>query len=79
MATFKEMNQQRKVAAWMICFSVVLLNSIARAERPLKENFISLVDKEQVMKEGLLSKMYHFLWKSGEPSYQPVWPVSFLT
>ncbi|XP_010680798.2 sulfite exporter TauE/SafE family protein 3 isoform X1 [Beta vulgaris subsp. vulgaris] len=74
MATFKEMNQQRIVAAWMICFSVVLLNSIARAERPLKENFISLVDKEQVMKEGLLSKMYHFLWKSGEPSYQPVWP-----
>lgn len=77
MAESKEV-YQRKVVAWMICLIILLLNSVASAERPLRENAndpaISTVDQKQIMEEGIFVKMYHFLWKAGEPSYQPVWP-----
>ncbi|XP_021757504.1 sulfite exporter TauE/SafE family protein 3-like [Chenopodium quinoa] len=80
MALLKKANglNQRKVVAWMVCLIILLLNAVAYAERPLKDTAnhpaISIVDQEQVVKEGLLTKMYHFLWKAGESSYQPVWP-----
>lgn len=64
-------------ASWMMFLGLVMMAKVGSAERLLKDKDPDVfVEKE--MRQGLLGRVAHFLWQSGNSSYQPVWPVSFI-
>ncbi|KAJ4714429.1 Sulfite exporter TauE/SafE family protein [Melia azedarach] len=60
-------------ASWMMFLGLVMMAKVGSAERLLKDKDPDVfVEKE--MRQGLLGRVAHFLWQSGNSSYQPVWP-----
>lgn len=58
----------------MIFLCMLLLTSVVSAHRPSKgrqDHSASVVDHEEKIQED---KAFHFLWQTGQSSYQRVWP-----
>ncbi|XP_038722658.1 sulfite exporter TauE/SafE family protein 3-like [Tripterygium wilfordii] len=69
------MNQRTlaTAAVCMVLLCLLVMNDVASAERSLKDKEPEVVFKRE-MKPGVLARISHFLWQSGESSYEPVWP-----
>lgn len=63
------------VAACVIFLALVMMSNMTSAERLLKDKKPK-ISVENEMRPGFLVRMAHFLWQSGESSYEPIWPVS---
>lgn len=66
------------VTVWMVFLGLIMMEKLSNAERLLKDKDPQVFADEKEMRPGFLCRVAHFLWQSGESSYEPVWPVSFL-
>ncbi|KAH9711476.1 Sulfite exporter TauE/SafE family protein 3 [Citrus sinensis] len=62
------------VAVWMVFLGLIMMEKLSNAERLLKDKDPQVFADEKETRPGFLCRVAHFLWQSGESSYEPVWP-----
>lgn len=62
------------VAVWMVFLGLIMMEKLSNAERLLKDKDPQVFADEKETRPGFLGRVAHFLWQSGESSYEPVWP-----
>lgn len=61
--------------SWIIFINVLMMGKEGNAERLLKDKN----NPETELQPNMLLRISNFLWQSGKSSYEPIWPVSFVT
>ncbi|KAH9663210.1 Sulfite exporter TauE/SafE family protein 3 [Citrus sinensis] len=62
------------VTVWMVFLGLIMMEKLSNAERLLKDKDPQVFADEKETRPGFLCRVAHFLWQSGESSYEPVWP-----
>ncbi|KAF8409949.1 hypothetical protein HHK36_002468 [Tetracentron sinense] len=65
---------QRVVTAWLVCWGLVMVIQVGRAERPFRATDQETSVEKEMNEEGFLVSVVNFLWQSGKSSYHHVWP-----